>query len=479
MTESLLLAALAGGCGILVAVWTNGLITSFQPPLPIPIAITVGIDPAVLAFTTIAAIAAGVLFGMAPAVQATKPDLVPALKGESSQRTAGRSWLRNALVVAQMAMSLALLIGAGLFLRSLDNAQSIDPGFATDNMLVASLDPSQQGYDEAQTDQFYRELVERVEALPGVRSAAIGDRVPLVLGGGQQWGFSVDGYEFSSNERDNVDYKVVGPGYFRTMGIPLVAGREFGAQDTGDSQPVIIVNETFARHYFSGREPIGGIVDTMRGERAVIGIAHDSKYYTLGEEPLPYVFGPDQQVTMSQMSLHVRTDRDSLAVLPAVRAEVRAIDADLPLFDISTMEEAMGTSLLLQRLMTGVLGTFGSLALVLAAVGLYGVMAFTVSQRTREIGIRIALGAGGRDVRAMVLRQAMILSGVGVAIGLLVGLGLGFVVASSGALYDVSALDPVALGGGVGTIVAVALLASYIPALRATRIDPMVALRYE
>ena len=479
LTESALLAVLAGAFGVLVAMWTNGLITSLQPPLPIPIAITVGIDPGVLAFTAIAALLTGLLFGLAPAIQATKPDLVPALKGESTHRATGRSWLRSALVVSQISISLILIIGTGLFLRSLVNAQSIDPGFTTDQMLVASLDPGLQGYDEARSDQFYRELVGRVGAVPGVRSAAISNRVPLTPGGDQQWSFSVQGYEFSPNERDNVDYNVVGAGYFRTMGIPLVAGRGFALQDTVDSQGVIVVNETFARRYFADREAIGGVVNTMGGERVVVGVARDSKYYTIGEDPLPYVYGPDQQVSMTQMALHVRTDGDPLGVLSAVRAEVRAIDPDLPLFDITTMEEAVGTSLLLQRLTAGVLATFGSLALVLAAVGLYGVMAFAVSQRLREIGIRIALGATGRDIRGMVLRQAMGLAVVGMTIGLVAGLGLGFLTTSANVLYDVSPLDPAALGGGVGTILVVALLASYLPALRATRVDPMVALRYE
>ena len=224
LTESMLLAALAGGFGVVVAMWTNRLIVSLQPPLPIPIDIDVGIDLSVLAFTAVATLLTAVLFGVAPAIQATRPDLVAALKGASLQGS-GRSRLKNTLVISQISLSMVLLIGAGLFLRSLQNAQSIDLGFDASNMLVASLDPELQGYDEALSDDFYDQLMERVGALPGVRSVSIGVSVPLSFGGSRQWGFSVEGYEFSPNERSNVDYNVVGPGYFRTMRIPIVAGR--------------------------------------------------------------------------------------------------------------------------------------------------------------------------------------------------------------------------------------------------------------
>ncbi len=473
LTESMLLATVAGGLGVVVAMWTNRLIVSLQPPLPIPIDIDVGIDPTVLAFTAVAALLTGVLFGMAPAVQATRPDLVPALKGASLQG-GGRSWLKNTLVISQISLSMVLLIGAGLFLRSLQNAQSIDPGFDASNMLVAALDPGLQGYEEAQSDAFYGQLMERVGALPGVRSVSVGLSVPLTFGGSRQWGFSVEGYEFAPNERDNVDYNVVGPGYFRTMQIPIVAGREFTDQDVEDGQSAIVVNETFARRFFADRVPIGGIVN-MGGERVVVGVAQDSKYYTIGEDPLPYVYVPYLQVNATQMALHVRTDNDPLAVLASVRAETRNLDANLPLFDVSTMSDHVGNALLLQRLTTGVFGAFGSLALLLAGVGLYGVMAFAVAQRTREIGIRVALGADGADVRGLVLKTSMSLALIGLAVGL--ALGLGLAVAISGALYDVSPFDPLVLGGGAVTILAVAFVASYLPARRATRIDPMVALR--
>jgi predicted permease len=474
LTESMLLAAVAGGFGVVVAIWTNRLIVSLQPPLPIPIDIDVGIDPTVLAFTAVAALLTGVLFGMAPAVRATRLDLVPALKGASPQGD-GRSWLKNTLVISQISLSMVLLIGAGLFLRSLQNAQSIDPDFDASNMLVAALDPGLQGYDEAQSDEFYGQLMERVGALPGVRSVSIGLSVPLTFGGSRQWGFSVEGYDFAPNERDNVDYNVVGSGYFRTLGIPIVAGREFTDADVEDAQPAIVINETFARRFFADRDPIGGIVNTMRGERVVVGVAQDSKYYTIGEDPLPYVYGPYRQVNATQMALHVRTDSDPLAVVASVRAETRNLDASLPLFDAATMSDHVGNALLLQRLTTGVFGTFGSLALLLAAVGLYGVMAFAVAQRTREIGIRVALGADGADVRGLVLKKSMSLALIGLAIGLALGLGLAVVIA--GALYDVSPFDPLALGGSTVTILAVAFVASYLPALRATRIDPIVALR--
>jgi len=474
LTESMLLAILAGGFGVVVAIWTNRLIVSLQPPLPIPIDIDVGIDPIVLAFTAVAALLTGVLFGLAPAVQATRPDLVAALKGAALQG-GGRSWLKNTLVVSQIALSMVLLIGAGLFLRSLQNAQSIDPGFDASNMLVAALDPGLQGYDEVQSDDFYSQLMERVGALPGVRSASIGLSVPLTFGGSRQWGFSVDGYEFAPNERDNVDYNVVGPGYFRTMRIPIVAGREFTDADVEDAQPAIVINETFARRFFANRDPIGGIVNTMRGERIVVGVAQDSKYYTIGEDPLPFVYGPYRQVSMTQFALHVRTDSDPLAILASVRAETRNLDAAMPLFEAGTMSDHVGNALLLQRLTTGVFATFGSLALLLAAVGLYGVMAFAVAQRTREIGIRVALGADGADVRGLVMKKSMSLALIGLAIGLALGLGLAVLIA--GALYDVSPFDPLALGGSTLTILAVAFVASYLPALRATRIDPMVALR--
>jgi len=398
------------------------------------------------------------------------------LKEGTAGAGAGRSRLRGALVVGQIALSLVLLVGTGLFLRSLQNARDIDPGFEPENLLVASIDPGLQGYEPGRADVLYRDLAQRLGALPAVRAVSFGEMLPFALGS-QQWGASIDGYEPAPDERMNLDFNVVDSGYFETMGLTVRAGRGFTAADTADGQPVLVVNRTMAERYWENGDPIGHTVTTIGAERTVVGVVEDSKYYTLGEDPLPFMYAPRSQTDQMAMNLLVRTEAEPSTLLASVREVVRGIDPDLPLFDVKTMSDQMGNALLFPQLTASLLGSFGGLALLLAAVGLYGVIAYSVAARTREIGIRIALGAAGADVRRLVLGQAGRLAALGLAIGL--GLGVAAAWLAASLLYDVSAVDPLAFGGSIATILAVTLVASWFPARRATRVDPTEALRAE
>jgi len=275
----------------------------------------------------------------------------------------------------------------------------------------------------------------------------------------------------------NLDFNVVDSGYFETMGLTVRAGRGFTAADTADGQPVLVVNRTMAERYWENGDPIGHTVTTIGAERTVVGVVEDSKYYTLGEDPLPFMYAPRSQTDQMAMNLLVRTEAEPSTLLASVREVVRGIDPDLPLFDVKTMSDQMGNALLFPQLTASLLGSFGGLALLLAAVGLYGVIAYSVAARTREIGIRIALGAAGADVRRLVLGQAGRLAALGLAIGL--GLGVAAAWLAASLLYDVSAVDPLAFGGSIATILAVTLVASWFPARRATRVDPTEALRAE
>ena len=482
LTESVLLALVSGVAGLLVALWTIDLLTAFKPPSPVPLALDFAPDFRVLMFALGLSILTGIIFGLAPALQATKADVVPALKDESLAAGQVYRWfgLRNLLVIGQVALSLVLLIGAGLFLRSLQNAQTIDPGFRTDNILVMTPEVEIHGYDEAKSGEFYRQLLERVESLPGVESATLSGVVPLGFQS-RRSGIFIEGYERQAGEGSEVDNTTVGTRYFESLDIKVLRGRDFTGQDRDGAPRVGIINETFAKRYFgASANPLGKRISMSGAEGPfieIVGVVRDSKYNTLGENPLPYFYLPHLQNFSSEMTLFVRTTGEPQSLLSPVRNEIRLLDKNLPVSNAQTLNEYMSGALLLPRVGALMLGVLGALALLLVAVGLFGVMSFTVARRTREIGIRIALGAQRVDVIKLIIVEGLMLVGGGVALGLVIAVLLTRVLESL--LYGVSPIDFITFAGVVVMLFAVAALASYVPARRATKVDPMIALRYE
>ncbi len=476
LTESLLLAAVAGTAGLALAFGAVRVLSRVQLPTDMPVDIDVAVNGPVLLFTLVVAGVTGLLFGLVPALQASKPETVSALKGESGAAPGKERRVSRGLVVVQMALSVVLLLGAGIFLRNLQAATEIDVGFEAENLLLASVNPGLQGYDRARTESLYRELRERLESRPDVQAAAWAEVVPLGFSG-QQTGVSVPGYEPGPEEQMSIDYNVVGPGYFQAMGISVLRGRGFTARDDTASAGVIVVNETMAERFWPGRDPVGEIVQTGSRERRVVGVVESGKYSRLGEEPLDYMYLPMAQVFQHSGTLHVRTSGDPAALAPEVRRLVRERDPALPVFDVRTMENHLGLAMLPARLAGGALGLFGLLGLTLAAVGIYGVTAYSVARRTREIGIRVALGAGrGRVVRT-VLGSGVRLTLLGVAIGVATSLGVaGFL---RDLLYTGRAVDPVAFVSVPLLLAAIALAATWLPARRAASVDPVRALRSE
>lgn len=474
LTESLLFSIVAGLAGLALANVATSLLANFQLPIDGPWAFNVEMDSTVLWFTGLVSLAAGFVFGMAPALQAANPSTVSALKSEATEKAA-RSRVSSSLVVAQMALSLLLLTSSGLFLRSLQSATQIDPGFDSPRTLaMAAMDPGLQGYDEPRAREFWDRVVEDVSELPEVTSAGLALTAPLGLGSSDR-GVEVPGYEFTEGERSSIHYTYVSDGYVETMGIELVEGRTFTRMDDAESAPVMIVNQHFAERFWPDQTAIGKTVQTAGREWEVVGVVETGKYNSLGEDPVDFMYFPYRTLFRSDMILVARTAGDPQVVLRRVRDLVRAIDPDLPLYDIRTMEDHMGIALLPARLGGSVLGLFGLLGLTLAAVGIYGVMAYSVSQRRRELGIRVALGADRTSVLRLVLGEGMRLALIGTGVGIAGAVGTSRLV--QGLLYNVNALDPVAFTLVPLTLMAVAALAVYLPARKASSVDPIRALK--
>ena len=493
LTESLLISLASGVAGLLLALWTIDILKTATPPDGIfSFTLDYRLDGRVLAFTFGLSLLTGIIFGLAPALQASRPDLVPALKDEASAAVQGhkRFNLRNVLVVAQVGLSLVLLIGAGLFLRSLNNAQSIDPGFAADKILNAQLNINLLRYTKTQGQQFYGQVLERIEALPGVESATLARVVPM-SGGGRTSSFLIQGQQGPDNVNrsegtglpDNaytVNTNVVALKYFTTMAIPLLQGRDFNAQDIEKAPLATIINQAFARRYFPDENPIGKRM-SFRGANGpwseIVGVVHDSKYRTLGENPRPSVYVPLAQNHETGMTLHVRAAGNPLSIAGSVRHEVQALDPNLAVTNIQPLSDVVTASLFAARMGAVLLAIFGFLALILAAIGLYGVMSYAVSRRTREIGIRMALGAGKGNVLRLVLKDGLTLVGAGVTSGVIVAAAATRLLTSF--LYSVSPLDAATFASIPVVLALVALLASYFPARRAAKVDPIIALRYD
>jgi predicted permease len=481
LTESLILALFGGCVGLLMALWSSQLLPALFPSGEAS-GLDMSPDWRILVFTLAASLLMGVLFGLAPALASSRPDLVVALKdgesgaGSATGRRRQRFTLRQTLVVAQMALSLVLLIGAGLFLQSLSRALAFDPGFASQNLLIASLAVQAAAMSREQGEAFYRQALERVGSLPGVRAVSLTWGVPI-SGGGPRRGVQLEGYEPRPNEDMELHINLVGLNYFNTMGIPLVHGRDFSTQDSQGGPGVVIINEELARRYFPGQNPIGKRLrfGSKRPYVEIVGVARSAKYRQLRETPLPFIYIPLAQEIHGDMTLLVRTAGDPAHTVPAVRSEIRRLNSDVPVFAVRTMSEQIGAALATDRMVAVLLGIFGGIALLLAVVGIYSVMSYVVTQRVREIGIRLALGSQTADVLKLVVGQGMKLVVIGVALGLAMSFTLTRLVASL--LFEVSATDPVTFAAIASLLMAVAALACYLPARRAAKVDPMVALR--
>ena len=480
LTEGLLLAVLGGAFGILLATWTADLLARFRPPMPTRMALDFAPDGRVLLFTAVVSVLTVFAFGLAPALQASRGDLVRLLQDRPGGR-GRRPRLGAALVVGQVALSFAILASAGLFLRSLANATRIDPGFEPRGLALASFDLQLLGYDEARGRLFADELLRRVRALPGVGEAALVDNVPLDTSWSIVRQVVAEGEPLPEEGKGlRAEIAMASPGLFRTLGVTLSRGRDFDERDTADAVSVLIVNDTLASILWPGQDAVGkrlrfGSADAPL--REVIGVAHDVKSRTLGEAPIPFLYLPVAQAYRGELTLLARGKAGTAGLLEAMRREVAGLDAGLPVYGLRTMEEHMGYALWWTRMGATLASVFGGLALLLATVGLGGLMAYTVRQRTREIGLRVALGARPADVQRLVLGRGLGLTLGGLGAGIVTALLLGFVMRS--ALYGVSAMEPAVLVAVSLILGAAALLASWLPARRALRIEPMLALRSE
>jgi predicted permease len=480
LSEGSLLALLGGVAGLLLASWAQSLLWSFRPPFLQADAIDLHPDMRVLLFTLGVSLATGVVFGLAPAIQASRPDLVAELKERTGARGGSNRLfsLRNVLVAAQVALSLVALIGAGLFLRSLQNAQRINPGFDAEHLATLSLDLGAQGYTEEHGRQAQQRVLERVASIPGVQSATLSSTIPLFNGGFARTVF-LEGQDASDRRNGRLVQITIGsPHYFETMGIPLVRGRGLSMTDQPNTPAVVVINETMARRFWPDQDPIGHRFKFFGQAffNEVVGVAKDSKYNLIGEDPTPWIYQSTTQVYQPQISLFVKAAQP-LAVLGTVRGEVQQIDRNMPLTAVFTLGEILDQSLWAPRMAASLLLVFAGLSLSLAVIGIYGVMAYAVNQRTREIGIRMALGAGRGDVLGMIVSQGLRVTLFGVAIGLVASLAATRLIATL--LYSVSPRDLVTFIAVPIVLSVSALGASYLPALRATRIDPMIALRYD
>jgi len=479
LTESIVLSLSGGVAGLLFAFWLTNLMTGVKLPVTLPIKFDLSANGQVLVFTFALSFVTGMICGLMPALQASKPDLVFALKAEG--KTLGRGYrksrLLNLLVTAQAAICLILLVGAGLLVRSLQHNRAADPGFDPRNVLAVSLDLRSSGYDQNKGKEFFRHLVERVESLPGVRSASLVRLLPLSLA--ERWTrtVEVEGYAAQPNEDMSIAYNEVGPGYLSTMGIPVVQGRDFTVLDKDKAPGAAIINETMGRLYWPGQDPVGKRVHTGGQWLTVIGIAKDSSYYDVEEAPSAHLYLPFLQNYEPEMTVLARTETDPMDFVAAVREQIGLLDANLAIFNIKTLTEQVNTALAGTEAVATLMGGVGLVALMLATVGIYGVVAYAVSQRTQEFGIRMALGAQPRDVLKLIMKGALATALVGSSIGLAGAFALARVMSSF--LMGVSASDPAVFAAASMLIVGVLLLASYVPARRAVKVDPVVALRYE
>ena len=480
LTESLVLSLAGAAAGLLLAEWGKDLLWKYRPPFFPADSVQLALDARVLLFTLGIALITGIFFGAVPAWKASSPDVVETLKtgGRGNTSAAAQNRVRSSLVVSEVALALIALVGAGLFLRSMQNAQNIDPGFESKNLMIMTFDLASQRYAQQQGEQFLRDSVQRVKNLSGVADATVSTLFPV--------GGTILGTVFKEGEQSNPNYRgtlvaqpSILPGYFNTMRIPLIAGRDFTEFDKTGSQPVAIVNEVAGKMLWGGEDPIGKRLVIFGDAQMVqiIGIVKNSVVATIGEAPEPVVYFPMWQKYSPAVVFEVRTAVNPTMVLGSIRDSVQQLDRNLALTNVSTIGQQIDAGLWASRMGAMLLGAFGALALVLAVIGVYGVMAYSVTQRRNEIGIRIALGAQTSSVLGMILRQGIVLLAIGAVIGNLAA----WLLARSldNLLYGVSSHDPLTFGGVTAILAFVGVMACYLPALRATRVDPIIALRAE
>jgi predicted permease len=490
LTESVLLALVGGGAGLLLSGWLGELLVNVMPGDRLAQGISTAPDLRVAGFTALLSLFTAVVFGTAPALQGQKLDLNQTLRaGAGPVAGAGPSArLRKALVVAQVALSMLLVAGAGFFARSLYNLKHLDPGFDTNDLISFTVDPALAGYDQTRIKQFYETLLARLREQPGVVAAAISE-IPVLTGSLSQRTIRLQGYEPKPNENMNPSTSEVGPDYFRTMGLPLLAGRDFTERDTAGAPVVAVVNETFAKAFFGRDNPIGRRFYFRPGsdplEVEIVGVVKDALYRNMREGTTTENQTPrfaytsyQQSERLSEMTFYVRASSGAAGTLPdRIRQVARSVDASVPVHQMQTVERTVDAALFSERMLALLSAAFGLLATVLASVGLYGVMSYVVSRRTREIGIRIALGAERGSVIGMVLKEVAVLALLGIGVGVPAAMSLSRLVRSQ--LFGISPADPLTIGAAAVTLGLVALFAGYIPARRASRVQPVVALRFE
>jgi len=478
LTESVLLAVLGAAAGVPCAVFLTDLTREMFPVVFLPVVLDPHLDARALVFMLLTALGIGVLFGLAPAWQSTRPNLGSALKEGARGVSGGRHWLRGALVVSEMALTLLLLIGAGLCLKSFRQARAMKPGFDPQGVLLANLRLGVHGYSDPEGTLFYRKLLERLRPVPGVVAVSLGDYVPLGPEGGSSSRVTAEGYVPQPNEDMSLPYNVISPGYFETLRLPLLEGRDFKARDDRSAPGAIIINEFVARRFWPGQSALGRRI-TIFGNRelTVVGVVGNAKVRWLNEPMRGFFYIPLEQFYSPNMNVHLRTAISPLALAEAVRREVHALDPAVQPAITIPMSDVTDFAVITYRVAAGVLVVLGTTALFLAVIGIYGVMAFTVSQRTQEIGIRMALGAVKKDVLMLVLGQSARLALIGVAAGLVGAVAVTRLLASL--LVGVSAIDPGTFAAASLLLGAVASLACYLPARRAAKVDPIEALRCE
>ncbi len=494
VTESLLLSLVAGATGLVLGAWLVGALLAFAPPLPegVRVAVDLRLDWRVFAYAAGFSTLTGILFGLVPALHSSRTEVSTVLKNDGTSVTEvhRRARARTALVVAQLALSLLLLISASLLLRSLDNVRPTRLGFASDNVVAAWISLDEVGYDPLRTQAFYRDLIERISALPGVQAASLVDSIPGGFMSRQRRGTEIEGYQTAPGEDLELDAASVGPRYFTNLRIPIVAGRDFDDRDREGALCVAVVNEVFARRYFAGGSPLGKHLTKFesfrkpaRTECAIVGVVRDNDWQSLQKDARPFYWMASQQSMRHRMMLLVNTAGDPAAQIAAVRQTIRALDPLVPVADIQPLRGFFGAMVYPFQLVAIVLAACGGLALLLATLGIYGIVSYSVAQRTREVGIRKALGAAGTDILKKVVGEAMTVVAVGLAIGLLMSVALTRVLQSAlfdiRLLFGIEAIDPFTFASVTLLLGAVAAVACFIPAQRAAKVDPVVALRYE
>jgi predicted permease len=484
LVECLLLSVLGSVVGLIVAAWTLGLLVASIPASVGALGLSPELDLRMLGFNLALALLTGLLFGLAPAFRATRLNLESTLREQGSSVSGSLSQVRfrKGLVVSQIVLTTVLLVGAGLFARSLSNLKRLDLGVRAEQLVTFTIAPEQNGYTPVRSVALFDQLRDSLAGLPGVTSVSAAE-IPVFTDSNSGSNITVEGYQPQNDEEMNVNQNYVGPDYFSTMGIPLIAGREFNIGDAGNSTKAAVVNETMARRFFAGREAVGahfafGAGDKVHPDIQIVGVVKDSKHGSVREKARPFVYIPySQEKTVGRLTFYVKTQQGIGQMALTLRREVQRLDANLPVFELKTLEQQIDESLFADKFLTSLSLSFAVLAAVLAVIGLYGVMAYTVTRRTREIGIRMALGATRGNVSWLILREVVVLAAIGLIVGLPAAYALGHVTESL--LYGVKVSDPIVFAGAALLLSTGTLLGGYLPARRAAATDPLKALRCE